>query len=277
MCRRFTLVELLAVIAIISILAALLLPALQRARRAALAASCLNNLKQWGTAQIMYAGENDDWPAPVMLREQLRVPVASYTQWWDGAQTNFGWWYHLLMGNGYIPPPGHAVNLRADQPAPGALPVAGHVLVCPEYNRDGFSTGSTDASMELSYGMNSYVGGQYPHFAPTAALEVDKPAECQRIWKRLSAARSASATILKQDLNKYSHTGVNLTINPRVSGRWAGEPPSKDRHGGNPNTLWVDGHVDSSPWQRFYAPAYGGFSINVDDSSYPYFCQPNPL
>ena len=76
--KGFTLIELLVVIAIIAILAAILFPVFAQAREKARQSSCLSNMKQLGTALMLYvddnherfpyctAGDYDGWAIKVM-------------------------------------------------------------------------------------------------------------------------------------------------------------------------------------------------------------------
>lgn len=58
--RGFTLIELLVVIAIIAILAAILFPVFAQAREKARQTSCASNMRQIGTAILMYTQDNDE-------------------------------------------------------------------------------------------------------------------------------------------------------------------------------------------------------------------------
>jgi prepilin-type N-terminal cleavage/methylation domain-containing protein/prepilin-type processing-associated H-X9-DG protein len=87
--RAFTLIELLVVTAIIAILTALLLSVLGHAKASAQAAGCRSNLRQWGTATLLFAAENGD-----------RLPRNGSS---GGNWTNYGWYIDLPKAIG-VPP-----------------------------------------------------------------------------------------------------------------------------------------------------------------------------
>ncbi len=105
--RAFTLVEMLVVIGIVGLLAALLLPVLGRAKTQAHAATCRNNLRQWGLATQLYATEYNDFLVPegfenptsmsqltngwyFYLPEMIKIPPYCETRWRTNADIDVG-------------------------------------------------------------------------------------------------------------------------------------------------------------------------------------------
>jgi len=78
----FTLIELLVVIAIIAILASILFPVFSRARESARKAACISNLKQLGTAVLLYCGDYDGMlPSSILYLAPGARPTVTSGNW----------------------------------------------------------------------------------------------------------------------------------------------------------------------------------------------------
>ena len=140
--RGFTLVELLVVIGIIAVLIGILLPALNKARQNANRVACLSNLKQIGTAFIMYTQSNDGW-----------LP---YTASWASINVEDWLWWQT-------PDPAQRPGIsQLDQggigPYLGVSPGGYQVLLCPADDvRQHVRTGQPGGVYPFSYSLNEFM------------------------------------------------------------------------------------------------------------------------
>ena len=130
----FTLIELLVVIAIIAILASMLLPALNQARTRAKTTKCLGQVREVGTALLLYTEENEGYFPPYNL---------------VGNVSNGLWWANLLEKSKLITVP-------AWRDKNSGCAKAG-ILACPAITNFTFFPGIGPASPVAAYGSSTKI------------------------------------------------------------------------------------------------------------------------
>jgi prepilin-type N-terminal cleavage/methylation domain-containing protein/prepilin-type processing-associated H-X9-DG protein len=259
--RGFTLIELLVVIAIIAILAAILFPVFAQARDRARSASCVSNLKQVGTAWMMYAQDYDE-----------RFPVAQPLNVWDNCATMkdrgaFGGW----IGNLLMP---YTKNEA--------------VFKCPSNPRlnnvnygTGCAPGNDEALAKQRYGIQFlFTSYAYNYVAlwNRGMADLPRPADQLAIYDGINAwhdcayaAPGSCGVWAQRDIPTFlykmgipRHPGMQ---DPVASG-YASRANQVAPHSNQSNYMFADGHVKASRWDRLTWGNLAGYGIPENSPDY---------
>ena len=243
---RFTLIELLVVIAIIAILASMLMPALGKARAAARSASCVNNLKQLGTASQLYSGDNFEFILPTAME-------------YDGGQR---WWYASMA------PYAKALLQRTPRNS-NSGPVSA-APVCPASYSE---VGVFDTKLSIS-GYPS--AGIFQLYSATGSVLASNGSygryqSLGGYWGSASVPDLASASAKPQKIGSVRHASVKFdfvdTYWCAYLKQWWGMGTQYDalawaRHGNNAiNVAYLDGHVGKFQYQDPNAKVAGNYTV----------------
>jgi prepilin-type N-terminal cleavage/methylation domain-containing protein/prepilin-type processing-associated H-X9-DG protein len=258
----FTLIELLVVIAIIAILAAILFPVFAQARDRARAAACLSNLKQMGTAWMMYAQDYDErFP-----QSNPQVSTDATTNAHDcrtmSGRGNYGGWVGNLL---YPYTKNSGIFSCPSNPT----------LNTVNYNTGCAGTGNNDAEFAKSrYGIQyiytSY-GYNYVALSGRGMGDIPSPADQLAIWDGINAwadcnyTQAGSCGIWAQrDIPAFMYKmGIPLAagMTDPVASLGVTRINRVAPHSGTSNYLYTDGHAKSSRWDKLTWGNLANFAI----------------
>ncbi len=221
----FTLIELLVVIAIIAILAAILFPVFARAREKARQSSCTSNLKQLGTAMMMYVQDYDEVLPDLLMGRDSSPNSADWYAWTAVIMP------YVSNGQVFVCPSARGWT-KSTPGASGAIQ-GGYGAVREVLGYNG-SLGYADDPAGWGTDTNKDAPG---HGQPIAEMEA--PAEVIVI---------VDATYWNCQRSFWERTDNVKTPTPELARKYNGAYYTVDsRHNGQANAAFADGHVKSLP------------------------------
>jgi prepilin-type N-terminal cleavage/methylation domain-containing protein/prepilin-type processing-associated H-X9-DG protein len=235
----FTLIELLVVIAIIAILAAILFPVFAQARDKARSVSCLSNMRQLGTAFMMYLQDYDEVVLPRYQACPSTGPTGPTQKLWTDTMMPY-------VKNKQIFVCGSGQNTS----------------FCDQWTTWDATIPATNTRGRLSIGYNQTISGWY-NTTPDGCGAMILPSipQIQYPAKNVMFADSVSGDLAGGFRGYlFGNTGLNVPYTATSAGSIAA------RHGEGTNLTFFDGHAK---WYKGVALLWKpNATINCADTSY---------